>query len=46
MKHKKELIDTLHRCITCNAPAYEVGKGEYKCSVRKCGCKWRVISCE
>jgi len=34
------LLDTVHRCLMCNAIAYKISDGEFVCSV--CGFKWTV----
>lgn len=36
--------DVVHRCIKCNALAYEADKSVYKCS--KCDAEWEVIASE
>ena len=38
------LLDTLHKCIMCNATAYEVDEDRYECS--ECTFKWEVLNCE
>ncbi len=37
------LLDTIHKCIMCDAPAYEVAENEYKCT--ECDCIWKVVEC-
>jgi len=45
IKEKKEgLLDTLHKCIMCNATAYEVKDDKYECS--RCDFEWEVLNCE
>jgi len=38
------LLDTIHTCIMCDAPAYEVAEGKYECT--ECSCTWKVVDCE
>lgn len=40
----QSLLDTLHRCLRCDAPAYEVGNEEYACS--ECDFTWEVDNLE
>ena len=41
---KEGLLDTLHKCIMCEAPAYEVKKDNYECS--RCDFEWEVLNCD
>jgi hypothetical protein len=34
------LIDSLHRCVECNAIAVEVRPGYFKCT--ECPCEWEI----
>jgi len=43
-ENTKGLLDTIHRCIMCDAPAYEVSENEYSCT--ECDCVWKVVDCE
>lgn len=38
------LLDTIHKCLRCEAPAYEVKENEYRCS--ECDFTWEVYICE
>jgi|AntAceMinimDraft_8_1070364.scaffolds.fasta_scaffold685957_2 hypothetical protein len=43
-ENNEGLLDTIHKCIMCGAPAYEVAENEYACT--KCECTWKVDNCE
>lgn len=38
---KGTMSEMIHHCIRCDASAYEVGNGLYKCP--ECGFEWEVI---
>ncbi len=40
-ENNKGLLDTIHKCVMCNAAAYEVGEKEYSCT--ECECTWKVL---
>jgi len=39
----ENMTDMIHRCLNCDAVAYEVGNGKYECPV--CSFTWEVVSC-
>lgn len=43
---KPKMLDTLHKCLMCNAKAYEYDEGRYVCSNNDCEFTWRVKHCE
>lgn len=43
---KKGLLDTLHSCLVCESPAFEVEQDHYKCSSKDCNFEWKVNRCE
>lgn len=48
MTHKKfdktkcTMTETVHKCLKCNKPAYEVSNNIFKCSDNECGFEWEV----
>ncbi len=41
-----QMADTIHKCIYCESPAYEVEEDKFKCTKKECGLVWRVKNCE
>lgn len=40
------MMDTLHRCLMCDAPAHECDEEDlYMCSDNECGFTWKVERC-
>jgi hypothetical protein len=44
--NEMRMVDTIHKCLFCGSPAYEVAPNEFKCSSEECGLIWRIIDCE
>jgi len=42
-ERQESLMDSLHNCLMCDAPAYETEENEYACS--KCEWTWKVVNC-
>ena len=40
------LLDTLHRCLRCNAEAFEYEKNKFKCNDPECEFTWKVMVSE
>jgi hypothetical protein len=41
----KSMREMIHRCLKCDAIAYEYDEGKYKCSSPNCQFSWEVIDC-